>query len=490
MSRLIVSFTSYPGRIESVKQVLDSLYAQTLQADEIFLWLAEEEFPNKEEDLPKALQEDLLANRFHVRWCDNLGSHKKYFYAMQEYPDDIIVTVDDDTYYHPDSMERLMDAHKQFPDAVAACCTSLIMLDKELRPRPIHEWLFDYHELCTPSMLLMAIGVGGVLYPPCAVSKKVFDKKFILENCNVKGRICGDDILLKAGEMLNGTPVVTVTNKDYYRLPNTQELALSKTTPKENHKNVIMKRIEEHFFNSFDEISKARLHDAWSELTESGQYQQSLKSYWLSKPYHNLQKQLGYLALTDAPNEPNDLDCKRIDEAVQLAETVHCAYMTRSKNDDVSKAMSFFGKQILDIPGIYNLADNDITIRGLIEYDELLGMNHTIVFEGVPVYIQRIKNWSEFLRINPQSDKVYLKAFACLIIKTVLAYRWYKLKQIRLCDSNMFHTDKIDMPAPIRLFYNQMRKLNHRQRNSVMCALPYGTFSMFGLVMEKLFKNR
>lgn len=195
MPKLIVSFTSYPERIDSVKHVLDSLYAQTLQADEIILWLAEEEFPNKEADLPKVLQEDLSSNRFTLRWCDNLGSHKKYFYAMQEYLEDIIVTVDDDTYYHPNSLEKLMSAHIESPNAVAAFCTSLIKLDAELRPRPIHEWLFDYHGLSTPSMLLMAIGVGGVLYPPYVVSNKIFDKKFILENCSVNGRICGDDIL-------------------------------------------------------------------------------------------------------------------------------------------------------------------------------------------------------------------------------------------------------------------------------------------------------
>ena len=61
MNRLIVSFTSYPERISTVNCVLNSLYAQTRKADEIILWLAKEQFPNREADLPISLQDDLDA---------------------------------------------------------------------------------------------------------------------------------------------------------------------------------------------------------------------------------------------------------------------------------------------------------------------------------------------------------------------------------------------------------------------------------------------
>ena len=107
MKRLIISFTSYPARIKYVKNVLRALYAQTLQPDKILLWLAKEQFPNLEKDLPEELQDDLRQNKFELRWCDNLGTHKKYFYAMQEFPEDIIVTVDDDVEYDKDVLQTL-----------------------------------------------------------------------------------------------------------------------------------------------------------------------------------------------------------------------------------------------------------------------------------------------------------------------------------------------------------------------------------------------
>ena len=78
-----------------------------MKPDKILLWLAEEQFPGREADLPNNLVKDAVEDKFELRWCDDIGSHKKYFYAMQEFPDDIIVTVDDDMYYDTDMIRRL-----------------------------------------------------------------------------------------------------------------------------------------------------------------------------------------------------------------------------------------------------------------------------------------------------------------------------------------------------------------------------------------------
>lgn len=55
--RVIVSMTSYPARISNVeKSIYLLLTKQIRKPDEIHLWLAEPEFPNKEKDLPQDLQ--------------------------------------------------------------------------------------------------------------------------------------------------------------------------------------------------------------------------------------------------------------------------------------------------------------------------------------------------------------------------------------------------------------------------------------------------
>lgn len=42
--RVIISLTSYPPRIKGVHKVIESLYRQTVLADEIILYLSNEEF--------------------------------------------------------------------------------------------------------------------------------------------------------------------------------------------------------------------------------------------------------------------------------------------------------------------------------------------------------------------------------------------------------------------------------------------------------------
>ena len=74
---LIVSLTSFPGRINDVWQVIESLKRQTVKPSKIILWLSLEQFPSKNQ-IPKSLtkiEDDL----FSIRLVDeDFRSHKKY----------------------------------------------------------------------------------------------------------------------------------------------------------------------------------------------------------------------------------------------------------------------------------------------------------------------------------------------------------------------------------------------------------------------------
>ena len=75
---------------------LYSLLTQRLKPDEVILWLSKEEFPNLEYDVPKKVIE-FKQQGLTIKWVEeNLKSYKKLVYSLQEYPDDIIVTADDD----------------------------------------------------------------------------------------------------------------------------------------------------------------------------------------------------------------------------------------------------------------------------------------------------------------------------------------------------------------------------------------------------------
>ena len=96
--RVIASLTTFPERITSVKETIKALLLQTCKPDELVLWLANEQFPEGEQSLPQ----DLLALKefgLTIKWCKDIRSYKKLIPALKEYPNDIIITFDDDYYY-------------------------------------------------------------------------------------------------------------------------------------------------------------------------------------------------------------------------------------------------------------------------------------------------------------------------------------------------------------------------------------------------------
>ena len=238
--RLVVSLTSYPGRIHSMAPVLESLYNQERKADEIILWLAEGEFPERGASLPEYLTALADQKKLTIRWCDNLKPHKKYFYAIQEYPEDIIVTVDDDLLYSPKLLSSLYRSYLQHPKAVSAVRVHLMMFSADGKILPYNTWIRET-DCClyTPSMQLFATGGAGTLYPPHLFRKEFFDKEAIAENSPL-----ADDLWLKAMEVISGVPVVAARRREaLVYLPDTQTDALKVVNDEQQQNDVQLSNI-------------------------------------------------------------------------------------------------------------------------------------------------------------------------------------------------------------------------------------------------------
>lgn len=221
--RLIVSLTTYPKRIHAVAQVLETLFAQTRKADQIILWLAEAQFPEKEQDLPDELVKLAEEKRLSIRWCNDLKAHKKYFYAFQEFADDLIVTVDDDLQYSPDTLATLYRSYLLYPEAVSAMRAHLMLISPENEVLPYHMWIQET-DACQhmPSMQLFATGGAGTLYPPHLFRKEFLDEEAILQYCPL-----ADDMWLKAMQVMSEVPVVLAGQYEpLCYLPGTQEETL------------------------------------------------------------------------------------------------------------------------------------------------------------------------------------------------------------------------------------------------------------------------
>ncbi len=221
--KIIVSLTTDHANIQSTHTTIDSLLDQSQQPDHIQLWLAREQFLGGIDDLPTELT-SREGNIFSIKWCnENLGDHNKYLHAMQEHPNDIVITVEDGLLYDFDFINVLHASYVKHPRAISAMRTSLMMFKPNGELRGYDNWLYGYTIYDKPSHQLIPIGSWGVLYPPHSISQGAFNEQAIKE-C----RPDEADIWLKLMASVLGTPVVTPSER---MAPTKYEGAAKSTTP-------------------------------------------------------------------------------------------------------------------------------------------------------------------------------------------------------------------------------------------------------------------
>ncbi len=225
---VIVSFTSFPARIADVWKVVESLKRQNVQPEKIILWLSELQFPNHN-SIPDSLweREDEI---FEIRMVkEDIRSHKKFYYVMQEFPDKAFVTCDDDIYYDPDTLKHLINSSKKNPGCIIANITRRIGFDSEGNLLPYNSWKGNQPSFSSED--LIQIGVGGVLYPPNTLHKLTLRKDLFISLTPL-----ADDIWLNSMARLNRTPIVQSSMK-LQPLPITNESPSLSSTNKGQNRN-------------------------------------------------------------------------------------------------------------------------------------------------------------------------------------------------------------------------------------------------------------
>ncbi|MDO4574623.1 MAG: glycosyltransferase family 8 protein [Planctomycetia bacterium] len=197
---LTVSLTTYPARIPLVIRTLDTLLRQTKKPNRIVLWLAEEQFPDRERELPPELLSRIPLG-VSLRWCENLRSYTKLLPSLREYPNDILVTADDDIYYPEMWLEILWESYLRDPESVHCHRARQILWKKNGQPRPYQDWP-NLRKGSEASHSLLPLGVGGVLYPPRVLAEEVF-RRDLWERWAPHA----DDLWFWAMETLQGTTV-------------------------------------------------------------------------------------------------------------------------------------------------------------------------------------------------------------------------------------------------------------------------------------------
>lgn len=196
--KVIVSLTSYPKRINDIQYTLFSIFNQSFKPDKIILWLAEEEFPKKEMDIPRSIL-NFKKLGLEIKWCENIKSYKKLIPSLKEYPNDIIVTADDDIFYPKDWLKKLYDNYLEYPECIIGQRARKMCFDDNDEIDSYNNWKMIENEEY-PSFLNFLTGAGGSLYPPNSLNQQVFDKELFESLCPT-----GDDIWFWGMAVINKT---------------------------------------------------------------------------------------------------------------------------------------------------------------------------------------------------------------------------------------------------------------------------------------------
>ena len=203
-SDIVVSLTTHGERVKHIQPALKSLLKQTIKPYKIVVTLSDADYAK----IPSNIISFMNEHKIETITCEkDLGPHTKYYFAMQKYRNNPIVTVDDDIVYDNNLLELLLKGYNKFPNCVSANRVHKIKYNTDGTPIDYMKWQIQYKdEYMKPSFDLFATGVGGVLYPP-----NILDIDGVLRE-DIDKSFFADDVYLKWRENELGVQVVYTGN--------------------------------------------------------------------------------------------------------------------------------------------------------------------------------------------------------------------------------------------------------------------------------------
>ncbi|GEC79436.1 glycosyltransferase [Flavobacterium aquatile] len=233
---VIISLTSIPFRLNRLHLVIKSLLLQSSKPKKIILWL-DNSLQNK---IPNNLKK-LYGDIFSIEFTSLNSSHVKLVPTLEKYPNEIIVTCDDDLVYDKDWLKGLYEEHLQHPKDIVAYTIRQIQFDEDNNLLPYNQW--KLRDLSKPNTFL-ALGYNGILYPPNSLPKETLNSELYMKLAPK-----ADDLWFKAMAMLNNTSIrkVKVTPKENIPIMATQKVSLKKQNIGKLKNNQQWEALVEHF---------------------------------------------------------------------------------------------------------------------------------------------------------------------------------------------------------------------------------------------------
>lgn len=203
---IIVSLTSYGVRVtDTLPYALYSLLQQSRIPNRIVVWLDNVNW--NRDKLPEILKH-LQSLGVEFYYVDDLRSYKKLIPALKMFPDNIIITVDDDMYCNTRLVEWLLDEYKASNEKCVVGTWAFVEEKINGGYLPYSQWKDKV--IAENGQKYSLIGCGGVLYPP-----HIFDEEIFNEDVFMKLAPYADDLWFWAMEKRLGIPVRLVPNARY-----------------------------------------------------------------------------------------------------------------------------------------------------------------------------------------------------------------------------------------------------------------------------------
>ena len=236
--QIIVSLTTFPARIKKVHLVIECLLRQTYDNLRVILWLSKDQFPD--ENVPNSLKR-LIEYGLEIRFVEgDIRSHKKYYYAFNEFKDSLIFLVDDDIFYPSWIVEDSYNTYIKYGEknVVVGHWGHRIIYDTDGNNISYNKWPQDF---CNDDKDLFFGSGGGTLIRPSELFGDCCNKELFLKLAPT-----ADDIWLNAMCRLAGVKVIINLN---YPLPiiikNNIELISENCL--NNRNDVILKHIIDYY---------------------------------------------------------------------------------------------------------------------------------------------------------------------------------------------------------------------------------------------------
>ena len=202
---VLVSLTSFPARLPYLHHTLYSILTQDYKDFHIALFLSSSEV--RPDELPRILKIFARLGLLSIHFVEeNLRAYKKLFYALQAYPEHIIITIDDDQIYAPNTISLLLESYARFPRAIHTNWTYDAAFLAEILDIDPAQYLPIIKENA-PHLALASVGVSGVLYPPSPFTQEFFNTHAIVSLAPYS-----DDLWFFVMSVLNDVPKVLVKN--------------------------------------------------------------------------------------------------------------------------------------------------------------------------------------------------------------------------------------------------------------------------------------